>query len=134
MMASYPHWQIGCITHSLLSDQLTQTLKMDSGPYKLVSFEFSFYKHPNSHLPVKINEDGTICELDDGGFLLDYLCIGDRILKVSGDDKRTYTVDQIFKNASSRRWLFITGGIKTFHMQRKVFLKLIQPLEFKRKK
>ena len=107
---------------------------MDSGPYKLVSFEYSFYKSPKSHIPIKLNQDGIICEIGDGSFLLDCLCIGDKILKVSGDDNRAYTVDQILKNATSRTWLFLTGGIKTFHMQRKVFLKLIEPSEFKRKK
>ena len=107
---------------------------MDSGPYKMLTFQFAFYKTPNSHLPIKINEDGIICEIQSDSFLMEYLCIGDRIIKVSGDDRRTYTVEEILKNASSRNWLFFTGGIKTFHMQRKVFIKLVQPIEFKRKK
>ena len=92
---------------------------MYSGPSKISVFEYSFYKPAKTSLDICVNENDVVEEIpSDNIYFANVLLPGDKLLKISGDDGRCYTITHIRQKQPN--WIFFTYGWKkiTFSRQK----------------
>ena len=117
----------------LLFNLMLFHLNMDSGPYKKSVMEITFYKQPKTSIDILVDENDIVEGIPfHNRFFANVLQPGDKLLKISGQDGRSYSMNYIRQKQPN--WIYFTFGWKTITFSRTFYPKQEDPICFMRKR